>query len=81
MFAEMSVASRAVRGSSGCVGGHYEPEEVSFPLSPAFKIPAGGITEMPLSTSGLLVLAAPDGCPQGSLQLNINIKPPPLRGG
>lgn len=30
---------------------------------------------MPLSSLGLLVLAAPDGCPQGSLQLNININP------
>lgn len=35
----------------------------------------GSTTEMPLSTSRLLVLEAPDGCPQGSLQLSINIKP------
>ena len=35
---------------------------------------------MPLSTSGLLVLAAPDGCPQGSLQLNVNINPATSKG-
>lgn len=36
---------------------------------------------MPLSASGLLVLAALDGCPQGSLQLNVNIKPTTSKGG
>lgn len=36
---------------------------------------------MPLSSSGLLVLAVPDGCPQGSLQLNININPTISKGG
>lgn len=51
------------------------------PLHTDCRIPDGGITEMPLSTSGLLVLAALDGCPQGSLQLNVNINPATSKGG
>lgn len=39
------------------------------------------LTRGPLPTSGLLALAAPDGCPQGSLQLSINIKPSISKGG
>lgn len=45
------------------------------PLHKACRFSDGSTTEMPLSTSRLLVLEAPDGCPQGSLQLSINIKP------
>lgn len=51
------------------------------PLHSACSIIDCSITEMPLTTSGLLVLAAPDGCPQGSLQLSINIKPSISKGG
>lgn len=49
-------------------------------LHTAYRAFDCSITEMPLSTSGLLVLAAPDGCPQGSLQLSINIKPAISKG-
>lgn len=73
---KMSSAQKARKGRVGYLGGNYEPKDVSFPLfsthSPQDDC---GITGMPLSTSGLLVLRAPDGCPQGSLQLSINMKP------
>lgn len=51
------------------------------PLHTACRIIDCSITQMPLSTSGLLVLAAPDGFPQGSLQLSINIKHAISKGG
>lgn len=80
-WVKMSRAQKAGKGSVGCLGGDDEPKEVSFSLLRAHYLQDDcGIPEMPLSTSGLLVLAAPDGCPQGSLQLSINIKPTISKG-
>lgn len=66
----------------GCLGGDDELKEVSIFLFHAHYLQDDcGIPEMPLSPSGPLVLAAPDGCPQGSLQLSINTKPAISKGG
>lgn len=82
-WVKMSDAWWAVKGSAGCLHGNEGPKEVSFSLCPAHSCRTVdcSMIEMPLSTSGLLVLAAPDGCPQGSLQLSINIKPSISKGG
>lgn len=79
---KMSSAQKAGKGRVGCLGGNDEPEEVSFSLFSALYLQDDcGVTGVSLSTSGLLVLGAPDGCPQGSLQLSINIKPTISKGG
>lgn len=78
----MSSGQKARKGPVGCLGSDDEPKEICFSLFRAYYLQDDcGIPEMPLFTSGLLVRAAPDGCPQGSLQLSINIKPAISKGG